>query len=316
MGQETKDALATFSSIPPAIMGGPAPANVSRTPAAALSPARHEAPTKPPPARRYESDAVFGDDPFATAPGVAMSDAHDASASSFDSYEALDTVPPPRAMHSEPPPFASHEEPLELDASELQPIDGGMVLVSRMPAATPVLAFEAGRSISECSFHRNSGGDFVRELEGTFGAFIDAVGGDWRALSRIADVEVWLGATDNLLDALPPTSHAVAEWYELGYQLSTLHSIAEHGGLDDPRQRETYEDLWGQAMRQLRQSALQLGVHKGTLDNVQWQLENLVGPHGERDYRNVAATLDTLRVEAYAAEGRSPHRVDQLARFG
>jgi hypothetical protein len=315
MGQETKDALSTFSSIPPAIAAGPAPANTPREAAARA----YDTPTRPPPSRR-ERDSAFREEPFASPLGARVASVDDAV--DFDSYEALETVPPPasshapREMQSEPPPFASHEELFELDSSELQPIDGGMVLVSRVPGATPVLAFEAGRSISECSFHRNSGGDFVRELEGTFGAFIDAVGGDWRALSRIGDVEVWLGATDNLLDSLPPPSHAVAEWYELGYQLSTLHSIAEHGGFDDPQQRETYEDLWGQAMRQLRQSAQRLRVRGTTLDTVQWQLENLVGPYGERDYRNVAATLDALREQAFAAEGRRTLADDQLARFG
>jgi hypothetical protein len=286
LGQETKEAIATFSSIPPE-RGRTAPSDSHElsTPAGLASPVD----TRRPPARARSVD----DTPIAT-------------------YESLDTVPPAvsfrdddGSLDSVPPPFASNEEPLELDADELQPIDGGLVLVSRVHGATPGMAFDAGRAISECSFHRHSGGDFVRELERPFGGFIDAVGGDWRALQRIEDVEVWLGATDNLLDSLPPGNRYIADWYELGYQLSTLLSIAEHGGLDDLAQRETYEDLWGQAMRQLRQSGARLHVSGRDLDAVQWRLENLVGPHQDRDYRNVSAALDTLRDLAYGATGPS-----------
>jgi len=295
LGQETKDAISTFSSIPPE-RGRPSPSD-SRDVLAASGPAD----TRRPPARGRSID----DTPIAT-------------------YESLDTVPPAvsfreddRMLDSVPPPFASNDEPLELlDADELQPIDGGLVLVSRVHGATPDMAFDAGRAISECSFHRHSGGDFVRELERPFGGFIDAVGGDWRALQRIEDVEVWLGATDNLLDSLPPGNRYIADWYELGYQLSTLLSIAEHGGLDDLAQRETYEDLWGQAMRQLRQSGARLHVSGRDLDAVQWRLENLVGPHQERDYRNVSAALDSLRELAVRATSGPSHTPPQLARLG
>lgn len=288
LGQETKDAITSFSSIPP-----------SREAAAAEQrPASADTYRPPAGARRGQQRASDGD------------------ATPIASYESIDSVPPSislrgagRSAPSEPPPFASNEEPLELDADELQPIDGGLVLVSRVQGATPGLAFDAGRAISECSFHRHSGGDFARELDQPFGTFVDAVGGDWRALQRIEDVEVWLGATDNLLDSLPPGNRVIADWYELGYQLSTLLSIAEHGGLDDPTQRETYEDLWGQAMRQLRQSGARLRISGRELDAVQWRLENLVGPPHERDYRNVAAALESLRELAHNAtieDGQPP----------
>lgn len=290
LGQETKEAIVTFSSIPP---------DRSRHDAA-----RDEAPSAGPETRR----------PPARARAAASSDDTPVA-----TYESLDSVPPAaslRAVPSEPPPFASSDEPFELDADDLQPIDGGMVLVSRVQGATPVMAFDAGRALSECSFHRHGGGDFARELDQPFGTFIDAVGGDWRALQRIDDVEVWLGATDNLLDSLPPGDHGIADWYELGYQLSTLLSIAEHGGFDDPVHRETYEDLWGQAMRQLRQSGARLQLAGRELDAVQWRLENLVGPRHERDYRNVAASLDGLRELALAATSGSGQAPSQLARFG
>jgi len=304
LGQETKEAIATFSSIPPDNRAAPV--------VAALSVREPE----------HNRGAIGGTDTYRP-PSAAM---RNRAASSDDTpiatYESLDTIPPSvsvrgeaRGFASEPPPFASNEEPLELDADELQPIDGGLVLVSRQQGASPVMAFDAGRAISECSFHRHTGGDFARELEQPFGGFIDAIGGDWHALQRIEDVEVWLGATDNLLDSLPPGQRVVADWYELGYQLSTLLSIAEHGGFDDLQQRETYEELWGQAMHQLRQSGSRLRLSGRDLDAVQWRLENLVGPLHERDYRNVAASLETLGELALAAsrDGGIP---EQLARYG
>jgi hypothetical protein len=311
LGQETKEAIATFSSIPPdarrevaaQVAGALAGNDFERSYA---EPPRVADTYRPPSAAQRNRASASGDDtPIAT-------------------YESLDTVPPAvsfrgelRSMPSEPPaPFASEEEPLELDADELQPIDSaGVVMVSRAPSASPVMAFDAGRAISECSFHRHSGGDFARELEQPFGGFIDAIGGDWRALQRIEDVEVWLGATDNLLDSLPSGGRVLADWYELGYQLSTLLSIAEHGGFDDFQQRETYEELWGQAMHQLRQSGARLRLSGRDLDAVQWRLENLVGPLGERDYRNVTASLETLGELALAAS-RDAGIPEQLARYG
>ena len=311
LGQETKEAIATFSSIPPDNRSASAPAPAITPFSAREVPDEDDAgavigglDTYRPPSAALRGRATSGDDtPIAT-------------------YESLDTIPPSvsvrgeaRGMASEPPPFASDEEPLELDSDELQPIDGGQVLVSRVQGASPVMAFDAGRAISECSFHRHTGGDFARELEQPFGGFIDAIGGDWHALQRIEDVEVWLGATDNLLDSLPPGQRVVADWYELGYQLSTLLSIAEHGGFDDLQQREQYEELWGQAMYQLRQSGARLRLSGRDLDAVQWRLENLVGSQQERDYRNVAASLETLGELALAAS-REAGIPEQLARYG
>jgi hypothetical protein len=310
LGQETKEAISTFSSIPPDNRAVPAMAApfVSAREAAEADDGREVlggTDTYRPPSAAMRNRATSSDDtPIAT-------------------YESLDTIPPSVSVRGEargfasepPPPFASDEEPLELDADELQPIDGGVVMVSQAQGASPVMAFDAGRAISECSFHRHTGGDFARELQQPFGGFIDAIGGDWHALQRIEDVEVWLGATDNLLDSLPPGQRMVADWYELGYQLSTLLSIAEHGGLDDLQQRETYEELWGQAMHQLRQSGSRLRLSGRDLDAVQWRLENLVGPLHERDYRNVTASLETLGELALAAS-REAGIPEQLARYG
>ncbi len=292
LGKETKEAISTFSSFPPAS------STVGRE-QAGREQASSASRQLPPITGDSSPHNVITQRPPAHAKGE-----YDA----FD-YDALDTVPPPAmsSMPSEPPPFASSEDPFELDEDELQPIDGGMVLVSRVHGATPSMALDAGRAISECSFHRHSGGDFARELDQPFGRFIDSIGGDWSALQHIGDVEVWLGATDNLLDSLPPSNGAIAEWYELGYQLSTLLSIAEHGGLDDPRQRDSYIELWSQAVQQLGQSAERLRVPLEIFEHVLSQLENLIGPQHIRDYRNVAAALQAVRELALSADGRRSH---------
>jgi hypothetical protein len=69
-------------------------------------------------------------------------------------------------------------------------------------------------------------------------------------------------------------------------------------------------------MRQLRQSGARLSISGRDLDTVQWRLENLVGPHQERDYGNVSAALEALRALAYGATTGPSHTPSQLARLG
>jgi hypothetical protein len=164
------------------------------------------------------------------------------------------------------------------------------------------LSLEAGRAISECSFHRDEGGNFAAELGRSFGRFIDAVGGNWRELERLGDVDGWLGATDNLLASLPPNKKHISEWYELGFQFSTLHSIAEQGWPLDPEQRAAYQELWNQAMTAFLQAAESAQITTLKAQRVQVLLENLIGPEPQRDYTNVARSLHELRSLAEQAD--------------
>jgi hypothetical protein len=163
------------------------------------------------------------------------------------------------------------------------------------------LCLEAGRAISECAFHRDAGGDFAAELETSFGRFIDQVGGNWPELRRLGDVDVWLSATDNLLESLPDERKRASAWYELGFQFSTLQSIAEHGLPPDPDERTVYQELWNETLSAFRSSAENAGVPARPVRRLQALLENLIGPEQARDYTNIARSLEELRALAEEA---------------
>jgi hypothetical protein len=335
MGKEAREAIETLSSIPPA---QPAEARKDRGSSgraavppktleevnAKLAQARERA-ARPSAAEALAatadeldsmlSEAPGGDEPLREEPVYAepMDDEpmleRDTPAeptapayAASGEYEALETVPPPAYGSMSEPPFEALEE---LDDSEIEAIEepDGLVYSHRTQPATCGMAFDAGRAMGECSFHRASGGDFARELSGAFGPFINAIGGDWSSLSRLTDVELWLGATDNLLDLLPATSRHLNDWYELGYQLSTLLSIAEGGALDDPEQHQAYYELWAQSLEQMQRSASVLGLPSNTLEQSRTRLQNLIGPEPARDYRNISGVLNTLRELAQTADG-------------
>jgi hypothetical protein len=233
------------------------------------------------------------------------------AAGAADSYEAIDTVPPPpfvphdaRAAQLEEDFDDDGEEPFELDESDVEPVRSDYTpRHSRVEALlTCSVSLNAGRAIGECSFHRDGGGDFVAELEGPFGAFVDAAGGNWEELKRLGDVDVWLAATDNLLESLPPARRDTCQWYEIGFQFSTLRSIAEQGLPDDLEQRASYQEMWSQAMAQLRTSMASAGVAPREIRRLQALLENLIGPEAKRDYGNIGRALAALGEHAAAAD--------------
>jgi hypothetical protein len=233
-------------------------------------------------------------------------------------YDAVAEVPQPARV-----PQLVAEDGLE-EMDELDPLD----LVEELePTSEPApvsrfsqtlarlrceVALEAGRAIAECSFHREEGADYASELNDSFGRFIDAIGGRWNELVRLGDIELWLGATDNLIESLPPPSRAVAEWYEIGFQYATLKCIAEQGLPEDADARETYDQMWARSMQQLWESAESAQLPRRETRRVQTQLENVIGPAAYRDYGNLAASLATLRDLARSAD-RPGDRFARLA---
>ena len=206
------------------------------------------------------------------------------------------------------------DEPIELGDDDV------MALSEPPPEARPShfaprlrgsVAFEAGRAISECSFHRKGGEDFRGELSDPFGRFVDAVGGDWVQLSQISDIEVWLSAIDNLLEALPEAKREIAEWYEIGFQFSTLRSIAEQGLPEDMEQRAAYQELWMQSLTQFRASATQVGITPRDIRRLQSQLENLLGPLHKRDHASTARVLGQLRLIVETRDEQEPQQDGQ-----
>jgi hypothetical protein len=230
------------------------------------------------------------------------------AASEASSYEAIDTVPPPPRLPGEAiaasDEDADGEAPFQLDDDDVEPVElepssSRSGVEQRL---TCEIAFDAGRAIAECSFHRDAGGDFAAELDGPFGRFVDAAGGSWQQLKRLGDIELWLGATDNLLESLPATRRDACEWYEIGFQFSTLRSIVEQGLPEQGEQRAVYQELWSKSMAQLRTAAASAGVAPREIRKLQSQLENLIGPGEKRDYKNLGRAFDELRQCCAAAD--------------
>ena len=234
-------------------------------------------------------------------------------------FRSHDTVPPPPRLPGEALAASAEDDDgdagfEEVDDDDIEPVPqtaGPRSGVERR--LTCEMAFEAGRALAECSYHRDDGGDFSSELDGPFGRFVDAVGGSWQQLKRLGDVELWLGATDNLLESLPPSRRDACEWYEIGFQFSTLRSIAEEGLPEQSEQRATFQELWNRAMTQLRTSAVSAGIAPRDIRRLQAQLENLIGPSEKRDYRNLARTLEALRSFCAAADGTEPQLAGRAA---
>ena len=119
------------------------------------------------------------------------------------------------------------------------------------------------------------------------------------------DFDVWVGMTDNLLAGLPPERSHLSEWYELGSEVATLLNIAGQDVPEAPDERQIFIDVWQESMERFRHTALEAHIRRPDVDRVQAQLENLVGPHNERDYANVAGSWKALREQAlHADQGR------------
>lgn len=279
IGQDAQRALAQVSQRPPAMLAGADEVGTQRTQApTADQTLEHEQ------ARETEQDQ--------------------------ESYEAIDTVPPPPLVPRDAQDGDDFEalddgdEPFELSEDDVEPVQ--LVSEPRPSHIARVLgcemSLEAGRALAECSFHRDESADFAAELDGAFGAFIDAAGGDWAALKHLGDIELWLGATDNLLESLPPERRHACEWYEIGFQFSTLCSIGQYGFPADLDQRAAYEDMWDQSMAQLKSSAVNARIAPREIRRLQMLLESMLAPERDRSYENIARALEALREIAIAAD--------------
>jgi hypothetical protein len=267
----------------------------------------------PPPPRPRESELMAGADLAELRRGSDDDDVlrrPDSDFADTPPFDVLADVPgPARIPQLVTDELADIEEMPELDPLDLidesEP-EAAPAPVSRFSQTMTRLrcevALDAGRSIAECSFHREDGGDYAGELHDSFGRFIDAIGGRWNELVQLGDVELWLGATDNLLESLPASARAVAEWYEIGFQYATLKCIAEQGLPEDTEARAVYDAMWARSMQQLWESAESAQLPRRETRRVQTQLENVIGPAAYRDYGNLAASLSALRDMARNAD--------------
>jgi hypothetical protein len=161
---------------------------------------------------------------------------------------------------------------------------------SNAPSASSAL--RAGRAISERAWTQKDEGS-PEPIDGAFGSFLTTLGGDWAALRRLDDVDVWLEAADNVLDALPPSERHVRGWYDVGYQSTLLLNLARRQ-LEVDRPDDGLEARWHGAWALLRDAAGNAGLAPAALDELHAMLENLRGP--ARDYTNLG------RAQARVAE--------------
>lgn len=189
----------------------------------------------------------------------------------------------------------SREPPLAADAFE-PPSD----VRSTLPSYR--MSLEAGRAMSDCVFNRTEPMDFTSELDDPFGRFVDAMGGSWHDLSRLPDIDLWLGTAENLLQSLPAEGKRISAWYEVGYELAILHNLAGQGLFDTDESRSDAERQWRKALERFLIRAENARIPYEDLGRVLALLENLVAPRSERDLSNIARSLDELRKQASGAD--------------
>jgi hypothetical protein len=182
---------------------------------------------------------------------------------------------PPTAPAAVPPPTPAAAEPL---------------------AAAPLgaaLAFDAGRALSECIYHDETG-EPANSIDPSFGSFVDGIGGDWGALARLNDADVWNATMDNLLEALPPGYQHLSSWYSLGFEFGVLINVATDGVPETPDERTALLEVWTESTGRFRELAWAC-IGQEAAAGVESQLQDLLH---ERDFSSVARSLDALRGHA------------------
>jgi hypothetical protein len=156
-------------------------------------------------------------------------------------------------------------------------------------------SLQAGRAMSDCIFHRDQGGPFADELDLPFGRFLASLGGNWSMLRDLEDLDVWLEAADNLLEGLPPAEQYVRCWYEVGFQLATLLSLARAELEGESPAGEDLAEIWQTAWATLQRAAHQAGVDSSVVSELHEMFDNLRGPQPERDYANLGRVQQRIR---------------------
>jgi len=187
-----------------------------------------------------------------------------------------------------------------LSLNHSEPPSPNSDVYARLPSCE--MSLEAGRAVSDCLFNRAEISDFERELAEPLGRFVDALGGSWRDLSRLQDLEVWMSVTENLLGGLPPELQRVEEWYQLGFELATMHNLACQLVLDGPERSDKAEQQWRDALERFLTRAENARIGYEELGRVLALLENLAGPRAERDLSNIGRSLSEVRNYAAGAD--------------
>jgi hypothetical protein len=187
-----------------------------------------------------------------------------------------------------------------LTVAHSEPPAANSDVYARLPSCE--MSLEAGRAVSDCVFNRAEISNFESELAEPLGRFVDAMGGSWDQLRQLQDIELWLGATENLLGSLPEELQRLQDWYQLGFELATLHNLAGQLVLDGPERSDAAEQQWRHALDRFltRAESAQIGYEE--LGRVLPLLENLAGPRSERDLTNIGRSLHQVRSYAAGAD--------------
>ncbi len=200
------------------------------------------------------------------------------------------------ATCGQPAPVA---DPSRFAVGSTYEVDNGVNLPGRrFPSA--IESLNAGMALSDCFFNhrKGNGSGFANKLDGSFGGFLDALGGSWIDIRVLEDLEVFSGVTENLISTLPPARNDISVWYNLGSCISTLLNIATNSQPRSRRKREVNAIQWRRAFERYRQLTSELNLRQREVEAVGAMLQNLMGPDSEKDPANLKRCVDTVRRQA------------------
>jgi hypothetical protein len=154
-------------------------------------------------------------------------------------------------------------------------------------------------------FNRDDGHDFAAELDGSFGSFIAALGGNWNQMREIGDVEVWMESADNVLGGLSEGEDHVRSWYDVGFCIATLVSIIGFEASEGDPERDELDEVANESLEGFREAAAEVGFTGDEVDGLVGRFQNLLGPESDRDYTNMASIQEQIRSHAGSTDGVS-----------
>jgi len=260
--------------------------------------------------RMFETDEQESEDaaqPKAATPQELEQNQSESLSEQQTSTQDTTTDSTPQALAEESPAIGEEPAPAEesppIGEEPAPPQEESAVEThdkTELPSALE--SFNAGIAFADCMFNREGTSSFSTELDEPLGGFIDALGGDWKNLRNLDDLDVFNGVAENLIASLPPEKSAISYWYDIGLRISTLLNIAGRGLPTDPQERESTESEWNGGITSFRFLASQVEMQEQDIAEVQAMLENLIGPESEKDYSNMSKCLERLRGHAATAD--------------
>ena len=190
-------------------------------------------------------------------------------------------------------------EPTRFAVGTAFEVDSSVRLLGRrFPSA--IESLNAGMALSDCFFNqrKSKSSGFADKLDGSFGGFLDALGGSWNDIRVLEDLEVFRGVTENLISTLPPAKNDISFWYNLGSCVSTMLNLAVNRAPRSRRKREANAIQWRRSFERFRHLASELNLRQREIETICAMLENLIRPEGEKDPANLKRCLERVRRQA------------------